>query len=55
MVAFGLFALRGHDLDAVLAEVCRDWEGATSYAAENGVRVVLLRSAAVWRARRAGL
>ena len=30
-----------------LAEVCRDWEGATSYAAENGVRVVLLRSAAV--------
>lgn len=30
-----------------LAEVCRDWEKATSFASENGVRVVLLRSAAV--------
>lgn len=30
-----------------LAEVCRDWENATSHAAENGVRVVLLRTAAV--------
>jgi uncharacterized protein (TIGR01777 family) len=30
-----------------LAEVCRDWEDATSFAASNGVRVVFLRSAAV--------
>ncbi|MGB7363244.1 MAG: TIGR01777 family oxidoreductase [Rhodococcus sp. (in: high G+C Gram-positive bacteria)] len=30
-----------------LAEVCRDWEDATSFASDHGVRVVLLRSAAV--------
>jgi uncharacterized protein (TIGR01777 family) len=33
--------------EGFLAEVCRDWEDATSYASDHGVRVVLLRSAAV--------
>lgn len=40
--------------DGFLAEVCRDWENATSAASENGVRTILLRSGVVL-AQRGGM